>query len=195
MDAIRDNAAIIPAVYARPPAKTGGGGQQPPEVQGDRSSLSGGDGPGRPGGVGGLISALTETFGGEQPLDKEKAADLSESDQQELARLRRRDTAVKDHEEAHYREAGEYARSGPEYDMKTGPDGKQYRDGGKVMIDVAETDDPEKTIRKMQQVRRSALAPAHIAEAPLSDADLNIAAEATAKEQKAQGELAQRRAG
>ncbi len=121
-----------------------------------------------------------------------KTAAKSESaklDQQELAllqQLKRRDTEVRAHEQAHLSAAGQYARGGASFTYQKGPDGASYAVGGEVGIDVAKESTPEATITKMQTIKRAALAPA-----TPSGADKRIAAQAGAKEAQARQELLQ----
>ena len=65
-----------------------------------------------------------------------------------------------------------------------GPDGKMYAVGGEVKIDTSRENDPEATIRKMQQVRRAALAPT-----PPSATDRSVAAQASQIEAQARTDL------
>jgi hypothetical protein len=110
-------------------------------------------------------------------------------DQQELAQLqqlKRRDTEVRAHEQAHLAAAGQYARGGASFTYQKGPDGASYAIGGEVGIDVAKESTPEATITKMQTIKRAALAPA-----TPSGADKRIAAQAGAKEAQARQEMLQ----
>ena len=113
--------------------------------------------------------------------------ELTEAERKEVEELKQRDREVRTHEQAHAMAAGQYAKGGPSYSYATGPDGKRYAVSGEVSIDVsAIPDDPEATIRKMQQVRRAALAPAEP-----SGQDRSVATEASAKEAQARRELMQ----
>jgi hypothetical protein len=89
-----------------------------------------------------------------------KSRELSEKEKQIIEELKRRDEAVRRHEQAHIAAGGSLVRGGANYNYQVGPDGKQYAIGGEVQIDVSPEDTPEATIRKMQQVQRAALAPA-----------------------------------
>ncbi len=110
---------------------------------------------------------------------------LSEEKQKQIAKLKRRDRVVRAHEQAHIAAGGPYVRGGAHYVYQRGPDGKLYAIGGEVSIDVSPVpDDPKATIRKMQVVKRAALAPAQP-----SAQDYHIAAQATMEIQKAQAEL------
>ncbi len=110
---------------------------------------------------------------------------LSQEDARKVKELEARDAEVRRHEQAHKAAGGQFARGAPTYEMTRGPDGRSYATGGEVKIDTGEVpNDPEATIRKMQQVRRAALAP----ESP-SAQDRRVAAEASRKEQKARAEL------
>lgn len=86
---------------------------------------------------------------------------LSPEEQQEVQQLRQRDTEVRQHEQAHLAAAGGYARGGANYTYTTGPDGKRYATGGEVSIDTGPASKPEETIRKMEVVKRAAMAPAN----------------------------------
>ncbi len=112
--------------------------------------------------------------------------ELSQSEQQALAKLQARDRAVRAHEQAHLAAAGALARSGANFTFQQGPDGKRYAIGGEVSIDTTEVSgDPEATIRKAQRVRAAALAPV----SP-SATDRAVAAEASRSEATARAEQA-----
>ena len=104
----------------------------------------------------------------------------------QLQQLKRRDTEVRTHEQAHLSAAGQYARGAATFTYQKGPDGSSYAVGGEVGIDVAEENTPEATITKMRAIKRAALAPANP-----SAADKQIAAQASAKEALARQELLQ----
>jgi hypothetical protein len=111
---------------------------------------------------------------------------LTDEERAEVEKLRRRDSEVRRHEQTHKAAAGQYASGGPTFEYQTGPDGRRYVVDGKVKIDTSEIEgDPQATIRKMQQVRRAALAPAQP-----SAQDRQVAAQAAAAERSAQEELA-----
>jgi hypothetical protein len=85
---------------------------------------------------------------------------LSEEEQKLVEQLKRRDQAVRLHEQAHLAAAGQYARGGASFVYQTGPDGKRYAIGGEVQIDSsAVSGDPRATIEKARQIRQAALAP------------------------------------
>lgn len=85
---------------------------------------------------------------------------LTPEQQQLVQELERTDAEVRRHEQAHAAAGGPFAGA-PSYDYTRGPDGRLYAIGGDVQIDVAAIPgNPEATIRKMQVVRRAALAPA-----------------------------------
>ena len=124
--------------------------------------------------------SIGSALAGTDPKEMEAAA------QRRLAALKRRDSEVRRHEQAHLAAAGGYARSGASFQYVTGPDGKRYAVGGEVTIDVSSVPgDPEATIRKAQIVRRAALAPA----SP-SPQDRRVAHDASKMELKARQELA-----
>ncbi len=111
-------------------------------------------------------------------LDAQERAKL-----EEIQRLAERDREVRNHEQAHQAVGGQYA--GPvSYNFVQGPDGRRYAVSGEVSIDLSPADSPERTIAKMEQVRRAAMAPAEP-----SPADLQVAAEATQLMLDARSEL------
>ncbi len=86
--------------------------------------------------------------------------ELKPDEQKQVEELRRTDSKVRAHELAHLAAGGGLVRGGANFTYQTGPDGKQYAVAGEVKIDMSvDPDNPEATIRKMQQVRRAALAP------------------------------------
>ncbi len=107
---------------------------------------------------------------------------------EELRELQSRDREVRVHEQTHKAAGGRHAGA-IHYDTQTGPDGKRYAVGGHVNIDVAPVEgDPEATLRKMEVVRKAALAPADP-----SAADRQVAASAAATAASARAELAKER--
>ena len=111
---------------------------------------------------------------------------LSTEEKQVVNDLKRRDAEVKAHEAAHMAAGGGIVQGGASYEYQTGPDGKMYAVGGEVHIDVTPERTPEGTIRKMQQVRAAALAPAQP-----SGTDRAVAAQATQIEAQARMERSQ----
>jgi hypothetical protein len=112
---------------------------------------------------------------------------LNEEQKQQVEELKKRDTEVKSHEQAHMASGGGLVQGGASYEYQSGPDGKMYAVGGEVKIDVSPERTPEATIRKMQQVRRAALAPAEP-----SGTDRSVAAQATQIEARARMERTQK---
>ena len=168
-----------------------GGGQKPPTT-GDGSKISP-EAKKKP--VDGerkdLLDGLKKTYGGNDRLQTAEAKlnDLSTDQLKSVKKKREFDKALTEHEEAHHSVAADLARSGPLYETETGEDGETYRKSGKVMIDTGVTNDPEKTVKKMQQVRAAALAPDGNQLAPLSEQDKKVAREAEEKQRKAQAQL------
>lgn len=122
---------------------------------------------------------------------KENAEDKQQqqqAEQQQLNELKQRDAEVRAHEQAHASLGGQYANS-PQYEYETGPDGRRYAVGGEVTIDISEASTPEETIRKAQQVKAAALAPAEP-----SAQDLRVATEATQMALEARTEIANAKA-
>lgn len=111
---------------------------------------------------------------------------LTEQEMEELLELQKRDVEVKTHEQAHLAVAGQYASGGASYTYETGPNGKRYAVSGEVPINMSRESTPEDTVRKMQIVRRAALAPSNP-----SAADRQIAARASMMSATAQREVQQ----
>lgn len=102
-----------------------------------------------------------------------------------IEELKARDREVRSHEAAHKAAAGALARGGPSYTYQRGPDGAHYAVGGEVQIDLsAIPGDPQATLRKAEQIRAAALAPAQP-----SSQDYAVAARATQMAAEAQREL------
>lgn len=84
---------------------------------------------------------------------------LTESERREVERLKARDREVREHEQAHVAAGGPYV-SAPSFRFVRGPDGQFYAVGGEVRIDASPVPgNPQATIRKMEVVKRAALAP------------------------------------
>lgn len=115
---------------------------------------------------------------------KKAEGDLSEEEKAQVAELKRRDTEVRAHEQAHLAASGGMARGGASYDYQSGPDGKRYAVGGEVQIAMKSGKTPEETIRNAEQVRSAALAPANP-----SSVDQQTAAAAARMAQEARQEL------
>jgi len=109
----------------------------------------------------------------QESAGREQAEQKQQAQAKEIETLEKRDREVQTHEEAHRAAGGQYA-SAPGYEYTTGPDNKRYVTDGEVSIDVSEAATPAKTIQKMEQVRKAALAPAEP-----SAQDLKVASEAT----------------
>ncbi|MCE1239810.1 MAG: catalase [Azonexaceae bacterium] len=112
---------------------------------------------------------------------------LSDDEQQLVARLQARDREVRQHEQAHLAAAGGLAVSGASYSYQRGPDGKNYAIGGEVGIDVSPGSTPEETLAKAERIRAAALAPANP-----SGQDRAVAAQAASMAQEAQADKATR---
>jgi len=109
---------------------------------------------------------------------------LTAKERRLVAELQRIDRQVRAHEQAHLAAAGGLAR-GVSFRFATGPDGRRYAVGGEVGIDTAPVEgDPQATIRKAQQVRAAANAPANP-----SAQDRAVAAQASAMEANARQDL------
>lgn len=118
-----------------------------------------------------------------EPKTKKKGpTELSESEKEQVKKLKERDLEVRAHEMAHLAAAGSLARGGPTYVYQTGPDGKSYAVGGSVKIDTSPGRTPEETARKAAQIRAAALAPSEP-----SSADLQVAAQASSMAASSKG--------
>ena len=116
--------------------------------------------------------------------DKKGPDGLTEVHRQKVKELKRRDAEVRAHEQSHTAIGGPYAGA-PRFRFVRGPDGKFYAVAGEVSIDTsAVPGNPRATIRKMQQVKRAALAP----QEP-SAQDRRVAAEAERKILQARQEI------
>jgi len=109
--------------------------------------------------------------------------EFSDAEEREIEKLKRRDREVRAHEMAHQSAGGQYAGSAS-YSYTTGPDNKRYAVGGSVDIETSPAKTPEETVKKADQIKRAATAPAQP-----SGADLQIAARATQMKMEAQAEL------
>jgi hypothetical protein len=126
--------------------------------------------------------------GKENAKSQQEDQQKQQAEQQQIAELKQRDSEVRAHEQAHASLGGQYASS-PKYEYERGPDGKRYAVGGEVTIDISEASTPEETIRKAQQVKAAALAPAEP-----SAQDLRVATEATQLTIEAQNQIANEKA-
>lgn len=111
--------------------------------------------------------------------------ELTDGEKKQLQELKKIDREVRTHEQAHLAAAGGLARGGATFTYTKGPDGKRYVTGGEVSIEISPVEgNPKETIRRMQQVRKAALAPANP-----SSQDRSVAAQASRIEAKARAEL------
>ncbi|MDG9671100.1 putative metalloprotease CJM1_0395 family protein [Hahella sp. CR1] len=170
-----------PAVEVAPVTQNGNGGDAIEGV------IEGGSGAAQEGGGdGGAPAAPSQTEQPKRSASSDSGGGLSESDLAAISQLSQRDLEVRQHEQAHVAVGGLYAGA-PQYSYSRGPDGRSYAVGGEVPIDVSSVPgNPEATIRKMEQVRRAALAPAEP-----SSQDRSVAARATQAILQARSELVQ----
>jgi hypothetical protein len=109
--------------------------------------------------------------------------ELTEEEKQKVQELQAGDREVRAHEAAHKLAAGPHAGT-PTFKTVRGPDGRSYAVSGEVKIDISEVpNNPDATIRKLEAVKRAALAPSNP-----SAKDRQVAAEAEAKIQQARQE-------
>lgn len=110
--------------------------------------------------------------------------ELDIKEQQQVQKLRQRDSEVRQHELAHKTTGGQYAGN-ISYTYQEGPDGRRYAVGGSVSMNISsEPGKPKETIKKAEQVRKAALAPAQP-----SSQDLKIAAKAARMKMEAKAKL------
>lgn len=120
-----------------------------------------------------------------EPGGRQKDSVELSREAEEIRQMQSRDREVRTHEAAHSATGGAYAGS-PTYTTKRGPDGKTYATGGEVSIDIsAVKGDPQATLKKAEQVRSAALAPAQP-----SSQDMKVAQKAQAMAAKARTEIA-----
>jgi hypothetical protein len=124
--------------------------------------------------------------------NEKKAAPTDEDNldadrKRQVDQLEKRDQEVKAHEQAHMAAGSGLVQGGASYTYQRGADGKLYAVGGEVKIDTSSERDPDQTIRKMQQVKRAALAPANP-----SGTDRSVAARASQIEIMARMEKAEK---
>jgi hypothetical protein len=115
--------------------------------------------------------------------------ELTVEEQNQAEKLKKIEQEVKAHERAHMAAGSGLVMGGASYVYQRGPDGKMYAVGGEVKIDTSRENDPEATIRKMQNVRRAALAPAQP-----SATDRSVAAQASQIEAQARIERSKEKA-
>lgn len=114
----------------------------------------------------------------------EAEGELTPEEEEQVQNMKRRDAEVRRHEMAHVAAGGPYT-GGASYELERGPDGRAYAVAGEVSVDVSPVPgDPDATLRKMQQVKRAALAPADP-----SPQDRRVAGQADAIAAKARMEL------
>lgn len=109
--------------------------------------------------------------------------ELTPEERAETDALKRRDREVRAHEQAHATAGGPYTGQ-PSFQFERGADGRFYAVSGEVKIDTSEVPgNPAATVRKMEAVKRAALAPSQP-----SAQDRQVAAEASQKAQDARRE-------
>lgn len=122
---------------------------------------------------------------GENQESNKAAAELTPKELLLIKELKTRDQEVRTHEMAHVAAGGSYIARGANYQYEKGPDGILYAISGDVLIDTSSIpNDPEQTIKKMDTIKKAALAPAKP-----SSADRNIAAKADSLRAEAVQEL------
>jgi len=122
---------------------------------------------------------------------------LNPAEVAQLAELKKADTAVRAHEQAHLAAAGGLAKGGASFTYQKGPDGRNYAVGGEVQIDTSKGATPEETVAKMMRVRAAALAPANpspqdrkvaqVASVTMSEARLELNTQGMRSEEQQEG--------
>ena len=109
---------------------------------------------------------------------------LTSEERSAVRELQRIEQEVIAHEAAHQSAGGGLAGAAS-YTYTQGPDGRHYITGGEVSIQMPVSDDPEQTLRDMEQVQRAAMAPANP-----SSQDFSVAAKAASMAANARQEIA-----
>lgn len=161
-------------------------GQQPAPVTYERPQNQ--QGQQAQAGQGELADNGEDPSAGRENAESRQQEQQQQADEAKIQELKARDQEVRAHEQAHASVGGQYAGS-PQYEFESGPDSRQYAVGGEVSIDISEESTPERTLQKMQQVQRAALAPAEP-----SPADLRVAQEAAKKANEARADIAEQSA-
>jgi hypothetical protein len=119
-----------------------------------------------------------------KPDDSGCATKLDPRQEQLVEELAKCDREVRAHEAAH-RAAGGGLTGPASFTYEIGPDGKRYAVAGEVSIDAAAVpNDPQATLRRANQIRAAAMAPAHP-----SSQDQAVAAQAAQMAAQARAEL------
>lgn len=161
---------------------------QPDAAQPDAGTFAGDEGEGGPRRDRPETSGEPST-GGRTPRRAGTASlELSQEDARRVNELRARDREVRSHEQAHISAANGLAGS-PKFELKSGPDGRQYAVNGEVSIDVSPGRTPQETLKRAATIRAAASAPAQP-----SGQDQNIAARAAQMAADARVELARKEA-
>lgn len=106
------------------------------------------------------------------------------SDQQLIEQLAARDREVRAHERAHAAVGGQYTGA-PQLNYVRGPDGVAYATSGEVSVSLSSVSgDPHMTLRKAEQIKAAALAPADP-----SSQDRLVAAKAARMAEQARTEI------
>jgi hypothetical protein len=130
------------------------------------------------------ISAISSVSSAAAPASAQARVQLSPEQLAQIARLKQRDTEVRQHELAHLSAAGGLATSGPSYTYQRGANGVNYAVGGEVSIDTSPGASPQETVARARTIQAAALAPAEP-----SSQDRAVAARAQQLEQQARAEL------
>ncbi|OUR64233.1 hypothetical protein A9Q79_07270 [Methylophaga sp. 42_25_T18] len=133
------------------------------------------------------LTTTTGTRVSAATVSEEETTQRSQQEQQQIQKLKARDRVVRAHESAHVAAGAGIVKGGATFSFQRGPDGVQYAVGGEVKIDTsAVSGDPKATLKKAEQIRAAALAPAQP-----SAADQSIAAKAAQMAVEARAEINQ----
>ncbi len=108
--------------------------------------------------VGGVSGSVATA--GWQAASVRAGGGFSPEEQRQIDKLAATDRKVRAHEQAHVAAGAGLVRSGASFQYETGPDGRRYAVGGEVGIDTSKGRTPSETLRKAEQIRSAALAPA-----------------------------------
>lgn len=105
-----------------------------------------------------LLLEIQDGPGAARPARPGNPNDLTAAERRVVERLRQRDAAVRQEEEAHAAAAGQFAGA-PQYAYVTGPDGQRYAVSGHVSVRaVNHSGRPEDAERALNLLRNAALA-------------------------------------
>jgi hypothetical protein len=97
---------------------------------------------------------------------KSDASGRYRQDTVDIQKLNQQGTEIGRYERSHLAVAGMVTRGGPSHEYRLGSDGRVYALGGEVSLDInTGAGNSQKTLAKMEQVRRAALTPVNLSSA------------------------------